>query len=42
MADQNANIRPNVGAEEWLSQTPKVSDAIKKGVFVSVTTSGGR
>jgi hypothetical protein len=42
MADQNAHNKPNVGPEEWLSQAPKVSDALKKGVFVSVTTWGGR
>ena len=42
MVDQNAHNRPNVGPEEWLSQAPKVSDALKKGVFVSVTTWGGR
>ena len=42
MADQNAHNRPNVVPEEWLSQAPKVSDALKKGVFVSVTTWGGR
>jgi hypothetical protein len=42
MADQNAHNRPNVVPEEWLSQAPKVSDALKKGVFVSLTTWGGR
>ena len=29
-------------AQEWLSQAPKVSDALKKGISVSVTTWGGR
>jgi hypothetical protein len=27
---------------EWLAQSPKVSDAFKKGISVSVTTWGGR
>jgi hypothetical protein len=38
MVDQNAHNKPNVGPEEWLSQAPGVPDALKKGVFVSVTT----
>ena len=38
MVDQNAHNKPNAGPEEWLSQAPRVSDALKKGVFVSVTT----
>jgi hypothetical protein len=42
MVDQNAHNEPTVGLEEWLSQAPRVSDALKKGVFVSVTTWGGR
>ena len=42
MADQNAHNKPNVGPEAWLSQAPKLSDALKKDVFVSVTTWGGR
>ncbi|MCA1688026.1 MAG: hypothetical protein LC714_05445 [Actinobacteria bacterium] len=42
MVDQNADNNPQVGPEEWLSRAPKVSDALKKGVFVSVTTWGGR
>lgn len=29
-------------AQESLSQAPKVSDALKKGISVSVTTWGGR
>ena len=27
---------------EWLAQAPKVGDALKKGISVSVTTWGGR
>jgi hypothetical protein len=42
MVDQNAHNKPKVGPEEWLSQAPKISDALKRGVFVSVTTWGGR
>ncbi len=42
MADQDATRKPNMDSAEWLSQAPKVSDALKKGVSVSVTTWGGR
>jgi hypothetical protein len=42
MVDQNADNRPNAGHQDRLSQAPKVSDALKKGVFVTVTTWGGR
>jgi hypothetical protein len=42
MVDQNADNRPNAGPQDRLSQAPKVSDALKKGVFVTVTTWGGR
>ena len=42
IVDQNAHNEPTGGLEEWLSQAPRVSDALKKGVFVSVTTWGGR
>ena len=42
MVDHNAHNKPNAGPEEWLSRAPRVSDALKKGVFVSVTTWGGR
>jgi hypothetical protein len=42
MVDQNADNRPNAGPDERLFQAPKVSDALKRGVFVSVTTWGGR
>ena len=42
MADQDLTRNPDVGAQEWLAQAPKISDALKKGVSVSVTTWGGR
>jgi hypothetical protein len=42
MVDHNADNRPNAEPQDRLSQAPKVSDALKKGVFVSVTTWGGR
>jgi hypothetical protein len=42
MADQDATRKPNIDSAEWLSQAPKVSDALKKGISVSVTTWGGR
>jgi hypothetical protein len=42
MVDLNADNRPNAGPQDRLSQAPKVSDALKKGVFVTVTTWGGR
>jgi len=42
MSDQSSNTQRHVGPQEWLSQAPKVSDALKKGVFVSVITWGGR
>ena len=42
MVDQNADNRPNAGPQDRLSQAPKVSDALKKGGFVTVTTWGGR
>ena len=42
MVDHNTHNKPNVGPEEWPSQAPKVSDALKRGVFVSITTWGGR
>jgi hypothetical protein len=42
MVDHNTDNKPNVGPEEGLSQAPKVSDALKRGVFVSITTWGGR
>jgi hypothetical protein len=39
MVDQR---NPNVDPQEWLAQAPKVSDALKKGMFVSITTWSGR
>jgi hypothetical protein len=36
--DRKANVDP----QEWLSQAPKVSDALEKGLSASVTTWGGR
>jgi hypothetical protein len=42
MVDQNADNRPNAGPDERLFQAPKISDALKKGAYVSVTTWGGR
>ena len=42
MVDHNTDNKPNVWPEEGLSQAPKVSDALKRGVFVSITTWGGR
>jgi hypothetical protein len=42
MVDQNADNRSNAGPQDRLSQAPRVSDALKKGVYVSVTTWGGR
>ena len=29
-------------SQEWLAQAPKVSDALKKGIFVSVATWSGQ
>lgn len=34
--------RTRDGLGEWLSQAPKVADALKKGTSVSVTTWGGQ
>jgi hypothetical protein len=42
MVGQDSTSKPNMDAAEWLSQAPKVSDALKKGISVSVTTWGGR
>jgi hypothetical protein len=42
MADQGVTRRPEMDAQEWLSQTPKVGGALKKGISVSVTMWGGR
>lgn len=37
----NANDM-NTDSQAWLEQAPRVSDALKKGVFVSTVTWGGR
>jgi hypothetical protein len=42
MEDQNGGRRSDVVSREWLAQAPKVSDALKKGVVVSITTWSGR
>jgi hypothetical protein len=42
MVDQNADNRPGARPDERLFQPPRVSDALKKGIFVSVTTWSGR
>jgi hypothetical protein len=42
MADRDVTRRPEVDAQEWLSEAPKVGGALKKGISVSVTTWGGR
>jgi hypothetical protein len=42
MVGQEGEREANVVSEEWLAQTPKVSDALKKGISISVTTWGGR
>ena len=31
-----------MGSQEWLARAPKVSDALKKGMFVSIDTWSGR
>ena len=41
MADRNTEIRPHPNGEEWLDQAPKLADALKRGVTVSLTTWGG-
>ena len=42
MVDQNGERRSDVVSQEWLAQAPKVSDALKKGVVVSVATWSGQ
>jgi hypothetical protein len=42
MVGQDGEREANVVSEEWLTQAPKVSDALKKGVSISVTTWAGR
>ena len=42
MADQDGERKPSVVSQEWLARAPKVSDALKKGMFVSIVTWSGR
>lgn len=42
MVDQGEAYRASTAGQESLAQAPKVSDALKKGVSVSVITWGGR
>jgi hypothetical protein len=42
MVDHDGERRSSVDSQEWLAQAPKVSDALKKGVFVSIATWSGR
>ena len=42
MVDQEITRRPPLDPQEWLAQTPKISDALKKGISVSVITWSGR
>ena len=42
MADQGGTPEVRTDSQAWLEQAPKVSDALKKGVFVSIVTWGGR
>ena len=42
MVDQDGERRSSVDSQEWLARAPKVSDALKKGMFVSIVTWSGR
>lgn len=42
MVDQGGTPEVKTESQAWLEQAPKVSDALKKGVFVSIVTWGGR
>ena len=42
LVDQNGESRSDVVSQEWLAQAPKVSDALKKGMAVSVATWSGQ
>jgi hypothetical protein len=42
MEDRNGERRSGVVSQEWLAQAPKVADALKKGMVVSVATWSGR
>jgi hypothetical protein len=38
MDDRNGERRSGVVSEDWLAQAPKVADALKKGMIVSIST----
>jgi hypothetical protein len=40
--DRNASKRAETDSQDWAVQAPKVGDALKKGVTVSVATWSGR
>ena len=40
--DEDTNTEPTSGTGDFRDQAPKVSDALKRGVSVSVTTWSGR
>ena len=42
MVDQEITRRPPLDPQEWLAQTPKISDALKKGTSLSAVTWSGR
>lgn len=42
MSDHDATGEPLEGTPEWYNRAPKISDALRKGVAVTVTTRGGR
>ena len=42
MVDQGGANDVSTDSQTWLGQAPKVSDALKKGVFISIVTWGGR
>jgi hypothetical protein len=42
MVDQNGERGSDLVSQEWLAQAPKVSDALKKGIVVTVATWSGR
>ncbi|HEV8224198.1 MAG TPA: hypothetical protein VGP74_02985 [Rubrobacteraceae bacterium] len=41
MDDLNGERRSDVVSQDWLAQAPKVSDALKKGMIVSISTWSG-
>jgi hypothetical protein len=42
MVDQGSANDTTADSEAWTEKAPKVSDALKKGVYVSIVTWGGR